>query len=194
MSGEKQQRLADFLNLGGKVLFTPVLPAYDENLNPCRILLDAIGAAESAAVPVEQVRPEIAGVNNVNGKAYFSQAPQDVQVFGVDAFTGKTLAWQRSFPGGGQAAFVGLAWSYAMHEHAHMLTAVLERLGLRRNLTTTNPNVWVTLWQTSEKACLFLINLFTSPMQVSVDIHLPGHQHHTGPHSVPPITVKIIDI
>ena len=194
MAAEKQQRLIDFLNRGGKVLFTPVLPAYDENLNPCRILLDALGAAESSDVPVEQARPEISGVVNVNGKVYFSQAPQDSQVIGVDAFTGKTLAWQRSFPGGGKAAVVGLAWSYAMHEHARMLTAVLEQLGLTRVLTTSNPNVWVTLWKTQNKACLFLINLFTSPMKVSVDVHLPDRQIQTGPHSIPPITVKVIDL
>lgn len=112
----------------------------------------------------------------------------------MDAFTGKTLAWQRSFPGGGKAAVVGLAWSYAMHEHARMLTAVLEQLGLTRVLTTSNPNVWVTLWKTQNKACLFLINLFTSPMKVSVDVHLPDRQIQTGPHSIPPITVKVIDL
>ena len=194
MSAEKQQRLVDFLNQGGKVFFTPVLPAYDENLNPCRILLDALGAVEFAAAPVEQARPEIAGVVNVNGKAYFTQAPQDAEVIGVDAFSGNTLAWQRSFAGGGQAALVGLAWSYAMHEHARMLTAVLDRLGLQRIFTTSNPNVWVTMWKTQGKACLFLINLFTSPMQVSVDVHLPGRQLHIGPQSIPPITVKSIDI
>ena len=194
MSADKQQRLVDFLNRGGKVLFTPVLPAYDENLNPCHILLTALGAAEFSAAPVEQARPEIAGVVNVNGKAYFSNPPQDASTIGVDAFSGKTIAWQRTFPGGGQAAVVGLAWSHAMHEHERMLTAVLDLLVLRRILTTSNPNVWITLWKTKDATCLFMINLFTSPMQVSVDIHLPDRKVQIGPLSIPPMTVKIIDL
>ncbi len=194
MSAAKQQRLADFLHLGGKALFMPVLPTLDESLNPCTILLETLGLKEFAYHPLEQVRPTIAGVRNVSGQAILCEPPTGAQVIGLDEFTRQPLAWTQSFAGGGSAAFIGLSWSYAMHEQGVMLQNVLETLGLQPVLRCSNPNVWVTLWHKDGRALLFLLNLFTSPMPVEVSIHHPGLPSVTIRRTVAPITVDLVDI
>lgn len=194
MSRAKQERLAGFLRAGGRALFMPVLPTVDENLNPCTVLLQALGLEGFQPAFVEQVHPTVAGIANVLGTACFCSAPQGAKVLGQDDFTGKPLAWQRDFLGGGSAVFVGLSWSYSMNEQRAMLVRLLENLGLQPVLTCTNPNVWVTYWEGQGHACLFALNLFTAPMEAEITVNWAGRAYSTGALTFPPVSVQVIDL
>jgi len=194
MAVAKQQRLVDFLHSGGKALFTPVLPVVDENLAPCTILMDALGVDHFAIQPAGQTRPVIAGVTNVTGQVHFCDAPAGAQVIGQDEFSGRPIAWLKDFTGGGQAAFLGLDWSYGMHNQGTMLTNVLALLGVQPIIHSSNPNIWVTLWEKDGQACLFLINLFTSPGEVELTLNFQGKQVKLERMTVDAMTVKVVDL
>ncbi len=194
MAAIKQQHLVDFLQKGGKALFTPVLPIVDENLAPCTILLDALGVDHFTLHPARQARPVIAGVTNVPGQAQFCEAPAGGQVIGQDEFSGRTVAWWKDFAGGGRAAFLGLDWLYGMHTQGAMFTKVLALLGAKPIICSSNPNIWTTLWEKDGKACLFLINLFTSPGDVELTLNYQGKQVIIERLTIDPMTVKVVDL
>jgi hypothetical protein len=82
---------------------------------------------------------------------------------------------------------VGLQWVHAMREHEHMLTAVLTRLGLEPVIKITSPNVWAAAYRSAERTYLFLLNLFTQPIEVEVET---DGLRWRG--TVEPVTVKVI--
>jgi hypothetical protein len=115
---------------------------------------------------------------------------------GLDELTGQTIAWSQTFPGGGAALVLGLRWSHAMREHERMLTALLRQLGLYQIVRGSNPNIWTSLWRTSERQGLFVLNLLTSPMQTHIQVQLKPDAPliDTGLHALGPISVKWIEI
>jgi len=188
MSSEKQQRLVCFLQTGGRALFTPVLPQFDEDLQPCTVLADFLGTpAMRKNTPGQDVRLTIAGVENVyaNGDLFFYEnLPPGIEVIGIDEFTGKPVAWQR-----GQAIVLGLRWFHAMREHERMLSALLSRLGLRQRVACSNPNVWTSLWSDGKKSALFLMNLLSAPQEATVSID----GRDLGMHRLKAMTVKVVE-
>jgi beta-galactosidase len=196
MSAARQQNLVDFLQSGGKALILPILPVVDEDLEPCTILADFLGSPQAVTAPKGFYRPVIGGVVNVLGEiTFWENIPAAAQVVGVEEKSGKPVAWKITTPGGGEALVLGLRLSHAMREHARMFTALLGMLGLQPIIQCSNPNIWTTLWVSDEgKAALFLLNLFSAPMEAEVSFTLPGKQTvRAGVHQLGPVSVKIVD-
>jgi beta-galactosidase len=194
MAASRQQRIVEFIKKGGKALITPVLPSMDETFHPCSVLADFLGSAPEPAIPAEQTRAEIAGVSTINGYVYFSNPPEGASIVGKDEWSGKPIAWSKAFDGGGTVVFVGLAWTHQMDEHTRMFVALLKAIGLEPFLTCSNPNVWCTLWRHEEHGALFLLNLFTSPMDVEVSFNIGRGSYHLEFPQVPAMTVMVKDI
>lgn len=208
MSAEKQQRLVDCLRAGGKMLIAPILPTLDENLDPCTLLADFLGAPPMTRAPNGvQVRLTIAGVTNIlnNGDVFFPAVlpvagkdgawalPAGAETLGVDEFSGRPVAWRKHTPGGGTAIVLGVRWMHAMRDHERMLVNLLADLGLQQRLHVSNPNVWATRWSGEGHHALFLLNLLTSPQQVEVRCQIDGRERVAGPYRLPGITVKIVE-
>jgi len=188
MAKEKQERLVRFLQAGGRALFTPVLPQFDEDLQPCTILLDYFGTPTMHRNTLGQdVRLTIAGVENVysNGDLFFyGNLPAGAEIIGIDEFTDRPVAWRQ-----GNAVVLGLRWSHAMREHERMLTVLLGRLGLRQCVTGSNPNVWASLWTDGAKSALFLLNLLSAPQETTVQVDGVDR----GAHRLAAMTVKVVE-
>ena len=195
MGRELQRRLVRFLQGGGRLLLLPVLPELDENMQPCTLLADCLGAAGGQR-RLETARTRIGNVVNVLGEVYvFNQVPAEARVVGMEERSGQALAWRRDFAGGGAVICLGLAWSHAMREQERALVYLLNELGLRQILHSSNPNVWAALWVHERKGLLFLMNLLSAPMDVEVTFQLEadGARHTTGPVHLEPVTVRGID-
>lgn len=78
------------------------------------------------------------------------------------------MAWRRKTADGGEVIFVGFRWIHAMHEHERMLRALLDAMGLRPKVECGNPNVWTSLLTGGKKSALFVMNLFSAPVDVDV--------------------------
>lgn len=198
MRREAQQRVVNFLKSGGKVLLLPVLPATDENFQPCTILADYLGAAiehHKNEVP----RTTILGVENIlsNGRQWRTvRMPQGAEAVGSDEFTQATLAWRLATPAGGQVLFLGMSWIHAMRQHGRMVRAALGRLGLEEKVSCSNPNVWTSLRTSGPKSLLFAINLFNAPMEAEIQCR-PSWSDHLialGKRTIPAMTVSEIEV
>jgi hypothetical protein len=143
------------------------------------------------------IRGHRGSVNNVlhNDRFYARTLPEGAEICGVDERTGKPLAWQLTTEGGGTLVMLGLAWDHRKQEQAEMLLALSKRLGLRRRVSCSNPNVWTSLLHTRDRGVLFLINLFTAPMQAEVSyVALNGSRIDLGPQTIPPMTVQTLEV
>jgi hypothetical protein len=199
MSAARQQRIVRFLQQGGKTLILPVWPEYDEGWQPCTILRDFVGGAAQHSAGRRPVRLTIAGVPNVmaNGEVYFSDTvPAGAEVIGVDERSGGVVCWAAKMAGDGEAIFLGFRWAHGMREHERMLSVLLGRLGLRRTVECSNPNVWTSLRSVNGHSMLFMLNLLSSPMEATVRCRpaWAGGMLHTGHHMLAPMSVECVEI
>jgi beta-galactosidase len=207
MARAGQQRIINFLSRGGRVLLTPVMPTFDEHLQPCTLLADFLGFAQGGShshatqeINARQfVRVNVLDVTNIwsNGDVYFAHGlPPGAEVIGLDEYSGHPLAWQQATTGGGQFIGLGLRWYQAKREHEQMLKELLQRLDLQATLECSNPNVWATLRTSGGHSALFLLNLLSSPMQATVTCHPAWRNspYSSGPIDLPPMTVQTIEI
>lgn len=208
MARANQQRVVDFIRRGGRALITPVLPQYDENLQPCTVLANFLGNPIMAANTNQYVRATIAEIVNIwsNGDCFFSRnLPTGAKVIGQDEFTGNTIAWKLSVNGAGagaggnnegQAVILGLRWYQAKREHEQMLKRLLMGLGLRQKVDCSNPNVWTSLRTAGARSMLFVMNLLSSPLEARIDCRPAWSEGilETGQHELGPMSVKVIEI
>ncbi len=197
MSEEKQRRVIQFLQNGGKAVLTPVTPNLDENLQPLTLLEDFLGSPRQIAGPVGMARPCIGPVSNVYGSIFpFTQLPPGARIIGTDELSGQPIAAEISIQGGGRAVLLGFHWTHAMREHERMLSHVLGEMGLEQAIVCSNPNLWATLYTSHKQATLFVMNLFTTPMEAHIRVRLQpgGPLVDVGHVKVDPITVKPVDI
>ncbi|HNT75749.1 MAG TPA: beta-galactosidase [Anaerolineae bacterium] len=197
MGRAKQERLMRFLQNGGKMLIMPTLPTLDETLEPCTVLADCLGATPVWLNVGRVVRAAVGGVVNVrHGAAYVSDTlPLETDVIGVNEYSGDVLAWHTTTDGGGQAIMLGLAWVHSKHEHTAMLRALLTRLGWEPRVVCSNPNIWTSLRVAGERGLLFILNLYSSPMEAEVSYRdATGALISTGTHRLGAMTVKVVEV
>jgi len=199
MAAAKQQRIVRFLQNKGCALITPTLPAYDENFMPCTVLADFLGSPELRNNKLEAVRINIAGVHNIasNGNVFTTtRLPVGAEVLGVDEWSGGVVAWQLTTPGGGKAIFLGMSWNHGRREHQQLLSALLLRLGVRPRISCSNPAVWASLRTNGSRSALFLINLFSQPVEADVTCrpHARSSVVQLGRQHLAPMSVKFIEL
>jgi hypothetical protein len=191
--------MVQFLKNGGKLLIGPVFPEWDENLEPCTILRDFLGArGKLEKIPDGAfVRLPFSGTIYCSSLALTMPRPaRGATVLGRDTTTPGCSAWLKSLPGGGRALWLGLNWTHAMRYHERMLTGCLRKLGLKSVLTCTNPNLWCTLWTHEKDSILFIMNLHVSPQTANVTCQPAWSKTVIGPGNVtvPPMTVKRLSL
>ena len=199
MAANKQKRIIDHLDRGGRMLLLPVIPNLDENLRPCSILADYLGQPTLASARNAAVRVSAAGVANVhnNGEVFLTEKlPPQARIVGEDDFSGKPIAWRIDTPGGGRLIFLGFRWLHAMREHEAMLKNLLAPLGLKPKITCSNPNLWCLLRTVDRRSVLFVMNLLSAPMEARVACQPAWSKQaiDTGTHSLEPMSVKMVEL
>jgi hypothetical protein len=199
MSRARQERVVRFLSGGGKALLLPVLPIVDENLLACSVLSEFLGAPQFRAGGITPARLTVGDAVNIynNGGVFFGESiPAGAQVVGRDERSGAAIAWELGVTGGGMATVLGLQWLHAMREHERMLAWLLGRLGLRRRVECTNPNVWTSLRTEGDRSILFVMNLLSSQQETSLKCRPLWAQEpiHIGEMTVGAMTVKYVEL
>jgi beta-galactosidase len=200
MARAKQERLVRYLKGGGKLLIAPVLPEVDEHMEPCTILADFLGRPKLSQLPEHTfVRLTIGGVVNVNnsGEVFVGESisPQ-AQAVGLDEASGKEMAWTIPTQGGGTVLLLGFRWQHALNQHGEMLASLMGMLGWKQKVKCSNPNVWTSLRTDGKRAVLFLMNLFSSPLDAEVRCWSPLSQTmiDLGHHALGAMTVKAVEL
>ena len=191
MARGTQERLVRFLQNGGRALFAPILPVMDENFEPCTTLSDFLGLGNFEANRRGLSHPRVEAVDNVLGSVYFAlQVSPAAEMVGEDTFSQRPFAFFRSFESGGKAVVLGMTWAQAMREHERMFTALLVRLGLKQVVQCANPNLWTSLTRDENTTTLFVLNLFTAPMESEISVE----GRSLGTVQVDPVSVKMITL
>ncbi|HEY3341014.1 MAG TPA: beta-galactosidase [Anaerolineae bacterium] len=199
MARQKQERVVKFLQRGGSVLITPILPALDEHLQPCTLLSDFLGSPVITANTSQFTRITVDRVVNIwnNGDCFLtSRLPAGAKVIGIDEISGSPVAWRQTIDKGGQAIVLGLRWYHAKREHEQMLRALLLSLGVKQKVDCSNPNVWTSLRTSGTRSMLFIMNLLSSPMEARVDCRPSWSEGilETGNHELGPMSVETFEI
>ena len=195
MPQASQLWLRDFVQSGGQLLIGPVIPWLDENYRPCTLFRDILGADE--VIPVtDSLAATIDGLRvHVYNHLWRMPEPDGAVALG-HVSDGGCIAWQRDFEGGGRVIWLGLDWFHGKRVHGEMLAQLLKRLGISTPaVQCSNPNVWTALHTDGKRRRLYLMNLFTSPMEAAVSIWHPGGScDYSARWTLPPITVKAVDL
>jgi beta-galactosidase len=198
MSVDGQKRLVRFLMSGGRVLFAPVLPTYDENLRPCYTLLEFLGNPRIEENEGAFPRISVAGISNVlqNGASYVTKTlPKGAEIRGVVESSGQPSAWSLKTEGGGEAIFLGFRWVHAVNEHNRMIKALLGKWVARQKIVSSNPNLWTSLRSWQGKSILFVMNLWSAPMDGEISYSPTGKAAvHLGRQMLEPMSVKIWEV
>lgn len=204
-----QQRLANFVQAGGKLLLIGILPTMDADFRPCTILRDLAGCTGQKLWKSAMPRLNAFDVQNVfvNGGLFeFQGVPSDAQIIAQEVRNDPhVIGYRRDLPTGGGAStgtaggsagtivVLGLQWMHAMHEHEAMIRNALVSLGARQQVQSSNPNLWTALRSDGDQSMLFVMNLLSSPMEGEFHYRNPktAQSIDTGWTSVPAMTVRV---
>jgi hypothetical protein len=92
-------------------------------------------------------------------------------MIGEDENNKVPVAWKLETENKGTLIFLGIKWQHQMREHIRMMDEVLTDLGIKKVIRCSNQNLFTSLRTNGEKTMLFIMNLYTSPMQGNIDIY-----------------------
>jgi beta-galactosidase len=175
MSAAKQMRIVEFLKKGGQVLLTPVIPGLDDRFNACTILREFLGGPETE--PLSGFSRVSFGpvVNVLKSDLYATKKlPPGAELICAEEFSKKPVAWKVKTEGNGGLTFVGMRWNHSQNEHHRMMKWLLTDLGLKPKIVCSNPNLWTSLRSAEGRTMLFVLNLYSSPMEAEVQVFTAG--------------------
>lgn len=173
MARNVQERLVAFINRGGKLLLSPVIPYLDEDFQECPILRDYLGGASAEVLAQSPARLVVGPTENVlvTDRLFRSCArPAGAERTATEVYSNAEVGWTYRPSGGGTVIWLGLPWKHAMKEHSRVVGYLMELCGVERIVSCDNPNVWTTLRRKGSQALLFAMNLFTGPMEANIRV------------------------
>lgn len=200
MDAKVQEKLADFLEAGGRVFFYGELPEYDLEGEPCRILLEKLGLDSPEYVtahhPVNYPTAECAGNFEGAAPAYtleYAQAfsPDDTQILTLHG-SGKMCGFLRNV---GQGKACGVTADYPADMEFYR--RVWEALGVVPSWKASHYRQGIYLSSTVSldgQRLLYLMNLDAFPKTVDIvhngEVLFPGFQLGEKASHILPIGVK----
>ena len=193
MPREKQERLIRFVEEGGKLLLTPVVPEYDEDFLPCTLLWDFLGVKESTLV--SDPAPVLL---NTGEKVYETTQKYTFPGFGGTvlgrAMTDGQSLIEHKVIGKGQVGLMGVAYNYSQFCQMDMLELCLAALGGTRTVKTDCRHLMVTLYEDGRRAICFLLNELPGAITATLTVRANGKEHLLKDVTVPPFSVLPLEL
>jgi beta-galactosidase len=198
MSAKAQQGLIEFVRGGGKLLLSPVIPTMDENFNPCTLLLDFLGCEPPVILGQNAPSARIGTVANVMpaGDVWRSFGhPEGAETIGMEELSGQEIAWKKSY-GKGLVIWLGLHWIHRKFEHTRVMEYLALQLGVgAKAVECGNQNLWTALWSDGDKSMLFVMNLFSQPMEAEIRVRTKDESYKDlGKMELKPMEVRRIEL
>ena len=196
MNAGIQQNLVDYVKRGGKVLLTPVIPSLGENYEPCTILSDFLGGASTNTYSAANMEVCLGEAKSLtyNGLWTCDRQPKGAVPIAFDNSSDAVLGWHTRFCGSGAVVWLGIKWSHNKNLQIKMLRDLFKILGVETAaVECENPNVWAVLRSDGKRRMLFLMNLFSSPLDAGIRVReMDGSYADLGSHSLKPMEVKTV--
>lgn len=183
-----QENLVDYVQKGGKLVLAPCIPTMDECFRPCTVLQDFLGGASEEACREGFPTVTVGGIRNIQTEALYrcTIQPSGAVSLGVEENSKSQVAWRKDFPEGGSVIWLGLRWSHAKSTHLELMRYLC---GKEPAVRCDNPNIWTILRTDGTQRMLFVLNLFTSEMPVSLQVWENGGYRDLGTRTIPAMSV-----
>jgi hypothetical protein len=192
-----QQNLVDYVKSGGTLFIVPEIPYMDENFEPCTVFADYIGVktTEYFASDYDVNVCDLPGITN-NKLWKCDIIPENAQVFAYDEISKTVLGWKHGYPGGGTVMWLGVRWRHEKLILNRMMRSLFDLLDVTSTaVECDNPNVWAVLRVNGGFRMLFLMNLFSSPLEAGVKIkNTNGSYTDLGKHKLTAMEVKAVRV
>jgi len=171
MPRDVQDNIVRFVKNGGKALIAPLIPVLDENGEEYTALRDFLEAdTTEIADCIDFCYGEL--TNIAPTAAFSSDVPKGGTQLAYEKFSGLPAAWEKGFPGGGKVIWLGLTWKHSKNIHISLLRDLMKRLNAPSPIVTCdNQYIWAVVRSYKEKRCLFVMNLFASPMEATITVN-----------------------
>jgi hypothetical protein len=201
---ESQERVVELLNRGASIIMGPTLPMLDEFFKPCTIIADHLGLSKEFNIQANtrstraciNERMTGRGITNImnTGALYLSEhIPDSAMVLGYDDNSNLPFLWEIPQNNGGRFIMLGMRWYHSMNEHTMMMNSLMVHCGVEPVVKTTNANVWTALRTVGDKSLLFIMNLYSSPMESGITVKPSWSESEIdlGSFSLAPMSVEV---
>ncbi|OQW94817.1 MAG: hypothetical protein BWK77_08480, partial [Verrucomicrobia bacterium A1] len=170
MDAETQQKLVDYVRAGGKLVIFPMLPKYDLDFNPCRIMEKAFGyevkhGGKSNRIYMDDLKdipvPTLPWVMRDHGGKVLARDVNG-EVVGIEKKVGK-----------GTVRFFGFYVSYGIEEHPDLWSAMMELPEIPRNAWSKSDELHLEARFSGKEALLFAGNFHRMPVSAHVFVRNP---------------------
>jgi len=197
MSSGIQKRLIDYVVNGGKLLLVPEIPYLNENFEPCTILADFIGT-KTTSFDTSDCEINVCDlVGLVNTGLWKNEAlPDDAIPFAFDEISKTNLGWSKTYPNGGKIVWFGMKWRHDKLLYNEMIRRLFGLTGIKSPaVECDNPNIWTVLRSDGKRRMLFIMNLFSSPLEACIKVkEADGSYTDSGNHKLIAMEVKTVEL
>lgn len=196
-----QEQVVELLKRGANIIMGPTLPMLDEFFKPCTLIADYLGLSKEFEIyaNTKATRACTNGISNImnTGAIFLSEnIPDSATVLGHDENSNLPFIWEITQKNGGRFIMLGMRWFHSMKEHSMMMSNLMDHCGVDTVVKTTNPNLWTALRTVGNKSMLFIMNLYSAPMETDV-ICKPSwtdNNINIGNLKLPPMSVKTLKL
>lgn len=196
-----QERVVDLLKKGATIMMGPTLPLLDEFFKPCTIIADYLRLSNEFKITANTkatraCTKEITNIMNT-GALYLSEnIPDSATVLGHDENSNLPFAWEIAQEKGGRFIMLGMRWYHSMNEHTMMLSNLMTHCGVESVVKTTNANVWTALRTVGNRSLLFIMNLYSAPMETDITVKPSWSKSEIelGSFNLAPMSVEVKEV
>ena len=196
LSETAQKNLLSFVERGGNLILTPVMPDLDQDLRPLSRLSPLFGSTRFVPAKKSLRAAYSPGTGNIYGMEAVTRAenlPPDAEVLLRDADGDAVFGFLRSC-GRGKVVFLGAGFKMKSFTQPLFLEALLERLGAKPVVFSENRNIFTSLLTDGEgRRMLFLMNLFSGRQKTSVRV-FRGSEATLHDITLEPMEVKTYEL
>jgi len=170
MDAATQTKLVEFVRKGGRLVIYPMLPVYDRDFEPCRIMEKAFGCKTKGRVASNRIYmddlKDIPTPSNpwkiVEHGGRVLARDVNGEVIGVEKKVGK-----------GTVRFFGFFLNYTIEEHPDLWSSMMELPQVARNASADNDSMHIEARFLNGEGLLFVGNFHRMPMSAHIQVKNP---------------------
>jgi beta-galactosidase len=159
MDAGLQQRLADYVKQGGKLVLYPEVPSKDLQGKQCRILANELDLGEWEVIPGFTDYIDVLNIDAVNIKQRLKFTRFDGEPVASFTRTGENevAAYKKKFEKG-EILVLGIAMGHDYSYQLDVIKEIAENIGITRHLDSTNPNLSLVERTNGDESFIFVGN------------------------------------
>ena len=196
MEDKVQQKLVDFVKMGGKLILFGGMPQYHTDFTPCSILKDFCGVAQlGSGISTDKPITLYDGSNmyQMNRVQTLPVVPEGCSSMGTDTMSGHSVGFRKDC--GGTLIWMGVQWNMNLFVQAEMLENMLADLGAQPVAESSNRNLFTSVLESPDgRRMLFIMNLYSGAQHTDITVYRDGQPYRLEHFILKPMEVRWLEI